>query len=179
MSYTFIKGKGGQIGKSIFEPELIMECNNILNLAQEKGVNIILAKDVYASKSFTDQKGELFEIDKIPNEYQGMDVGPKTLKTFDKLIKSSKTILWNGPMGVFEFSNYEIGTKAVAQSVASATEDGAFSLVGGGDSVAALKKFKLFSKVSYISTGGGAMLESLEGRMLPGIKALNLPYERN
>jgi len=108
-----------------------------------------------------------------------MDVGSKTLKTFDKLIKSSKTILWNGPMGVFEFSNYEHGTKAVAQSVASATENGAFSLVGGGDSVAALKKFKLFSKVSYISTGGGAMLESLEGRMLPGIKALNLTYERN
>ena len=105
-----------------------MECNNILNLAQEKGVNIILAKDVYASKSFTDEKGELlFEIDKIPNEYQGMDVGPKTLKTFDKLIKSSKTILWNGCMGVFEFSNYEHGTKVVAQSVASATENGAFS----------------------------------------------------
>lgn len=179
MSYTFIKGKGGQIGKSIFEPELIMECNNILKLAQEKGVNIILAKDVYASKSFADHKGDLFEIDKIPNDYQGMDVGPKTLKIFDKLIKSSKTILWNGPMGVFEFSNYELGTKSIALSVAEATESGAFSLVGGGDSVAALKKFKLFSKVSYISTGGGAMLESLEGRMLPGIKALNLPYERN
>ena len=129
--------------------------------------------DVICSTKFSnDGEKKIFDIDKIPEKFEGMDAGPKSLEIFKEVILKSKTILWNGPVGVFEFSNYSNGTKSIGNAVAISTENGAFSLVGGGDSVAAVKKFKLQNSVSYVSTGGGAMLESLEGKKLPGISAL-------
>ena len=174
MAYTFIKNNGGSIGDSIFEKDCLNDCTKIIEQARNKGVNIYLPTDVIASNEFSDTslKKEI-NIYEIPEGWQGLDIGTQTRKEFEKVIFSSKTILWNGPMGVFEMSSFEHGTKEVAIAVGKATTQGAFSLVGGGDSVAAIKKFKLEQSISCISTGGGAMLESLEGKVLPGIKALS------
>ena len=174
MAYTFIKNNGGSIGDSIFEKDYLNDCTKLIEQAKNKGVNIYLPSDVIASNEFSDTslKKEI-NIYEIPEGWQGLDIGTQTRKEFEKVIFSSKTILWNGPMGVFEMSSFEHGTKEVAIAVGKATTQGAFSLVGGGDSVAAIKKFKLEQSISCISTGGGAMLESLEGKILPGIKALS------
>jgi len=173
MSFTFVKALGGSIGNSIHEDEMINTALDILQAAKNKNVKIHLPVDVVCSTEFSnDGEQNIFDIDKIPENFEGMDAGPKSLEIFKEVILNSKTILWNGPVGVFEFSNYSNGTKSVGDAVARSTENGAFSLVGGGDSVAAVKKFNLQNSVSYVSTGGGAMLESLEGKKLPGISAL-------
>ena len=173
MSFTFVKALGGSIGNSIHEDEMINTALDILQAAKNKNVKIHLPVDVVCSTEFSnDGEQNIFDIDKIPENFEGMDAGPKSLEIFKEVILNSKTILWNGPVGVFEFSNYSNGTKSVGDAVARSTENGAFSLVGGGDSVAAVKKFNLQNRVSYVSTGGGAMLESLEGKKLPGISAL-------
>ena len=173
MSFTFVKALGGSIGNSIHEDEMINTALDILQSAKNKNVKIHLPVDVVCSTEFSnDGEQNIFDIDKIPENFEGMDAGPKSLEIFKEVILNSKTILWNGPVGVFEFSNYSNGTKSVGDAVATSTKNGAFSLVGGGDSVAAVKKFNLQNSVSYVSTGGGAMLESLEGKKLPGISAL-------
>ena len=173
MAYTFILNSGGKIGDSICEPENLGDCELILDQAKKNNVKIFLPIDVVVSKSFSNNdKQKEVEVQNIPDGWQGLDIGAKTRKKFSDVIKQSNTILWNGPMGVFEMSSFQNGTKAIANSVAEATKKGSFSLVGGGDSVAAIKKFNLKDKISFISTGGGAMLESLEGKTLPGIKAL-------
>ena len=173
MAYTFILSSGGKVGDSICEPENLGDCQEILDQAKKKNVRIFLPIDVVVSKSFSNNdKQKEVDIQNIPDGWQGLDIGTKTRKKFSDVIKQSNTILWNGPMGVFEMSSFQNGTKAVANAVALATKKGSFSLVGGGDSVAAVKKFNLKDKISFISTGGGAMLESLEGKVLPGIKAL-------
>ena len=173
MSFTFAKALGGSIGNSIHEDEMIDTALDILQAAKNKNVKIHLPVDVVCSTEFSnDGEQNIFDIDKIPENFEGMDAGPKSLEIFKEVILNSKTILWNGPVGVFEFSNYSNGTKSVGDAVATSTKNGAFSLVGGGDSVAAVKKFNLQNSVSYVSTGGGAMLESLEGKKLPGISAL-------
>ena len=173
MSFTFVKALGGSIGNSIHEDEMMNTALDILQAAKNKNVKIHLPVDVVCSTEFSnDGKQNIFDIDKIPDKFEGMDAGPRSLEIFNEVILNSKTILWNGPVGVFEFSNYSNGTKSVGDAVATSTKNGAFSLVGGGDSVAAVKKFNLQNSVSYVSTGGGAMLESLEGKKLPGISAL-------
>ena len=174
MAYTFIKNNGGAIGDSIFEKDKLNDCSEIISLAEQKNVNVFLPDDVVASKEFSNEGlKKAVNIYNIPKGWQGLDIGPLTISKFEKIVTESKTILWNGPMGVFEMPSFEQGTLAIAKSVAKATSSGAFSLIGGGDSVAAIKKFNLQDEVSFISTGGGAMLESLEGKILPGIKALN------
>ena len=173
MSFTFVKALGGSIGNSIHEDEMINTALDILKSAKNKNVKIHLPVDVVCSTEFSnDGEQNTFDIDKIPENFEGMDAGSKSLEIFKKVILNSKTILWNGPVGVFEFPNYSNGTKSVGDAVSTSTKNGAFSLVGGGDSVAAVKKFNLQNSVSYVSTGGGAMLESLEGKKLPGISAL-------
>ena len=174
MAYTFIKNNGGAIGDSIFEKDKLNDCSEIISLAEQKNVNVFLPEDVVASNEFSNEGlKKAVNIYNIPKGWQGLDIGPLTISKFEKIVTESKTILWNGPMGVFEMPAFEQGTLAIAKSVAKATSSGAFSLIGGGDSVAAIKKFNLQDEVSFISTGGGAMLESLEGKILPGIKALN------
>ena len=174
MAYTFIKNNGGAIGDSIFEKDKLNDCSKIISLAEQKNVNVFLPEDVVASNEFSNEGlKKAVNIYNIPKGWQGLDIGPLTISKFKKIVTESKTILWNGPMGVFEMSSFEQGTLAIAKSVAKATSNGAFSLIGGGDSVAAIKKFNLQDEVSFISTGGGAMLESLEGKILPGIKVLN------
>ena len=174
MAYTFIKNNGGAIGDSIFEKDKLNDCSKIISLAEQKNVNVFLPEDVVASNEFSNEGlKKAVNIYNIPKGWQGLDIGPSTISKFEKIVTESKTILWNGPMGVFEMSSFEQGTLAIAKSVAKATSNGAFSLIGGGDSVAAIKKFNLQDEVSFISTGGGAMLESLEGKILPGIKVLN------
>ena len=174
MAFTFIKALDGQIGNSIFEKEFLDEAKLILANAKSKGVKIHLPIDVVCSLEFrNDSKRRVFEINKIPKSWQGLDSGPKTSKAFHDVIMRSKTILWNGPVGVFEMENFSKGTISLGESIVSSTANGAFSLVGGGDSVAAAKKFNFSDSLSYVSTGGGAMLESLEGKQLPGIKALS------
>ena len=174
MAYTFIKNNGGVIGDSIFEKDKLNDCSEIISLAEQKNVNVFLPDDVVASNEFSNEGlKKAVNIYNIPKGWQGLDIGPLTISKFEKIVTESKTILWNGPMGVFELPAFEQGTLAIAKSVAKATSSGAFSLIGGGDSVAAIKKFNLQDEVSFISTGGGAMLESLEGKILPGIKALN------
>ena len=173
MAYTFIKNNGGAIGDSIFEKDKLNDCSKIMSLAEQKNVNVFLPEDVVASNEFSNEGlKKAINIYNIPKGWQGLDIGPLTISKFEKIVTESKTILWNGPMGVFEMPAFEQGTLAIAKSVAKATSSGAFSLIGGGDSVAAIKKFNLQDEVSFISTGGGAMLESLEGKILPGIKAL-------
>ena len=173
MTYTFIKAKGGSIGDSICEDDKLQLARDILNTAKGKGVAVHLPSDVLAANSFSnDAETRLAEVDKIPDGWQGLDVGPKTLEQFRSVILNSKTILWNGPVGVFEMESFAKGTIALGNFIHEATENGAFSLVGGGDSVAAVKQFGFQDKVSYVSTGGGAMLESLEGKVLPGIAAI-------
>lgn len=173
MAYTFIKANGGEIGDSLFEPDFLNVAIKIMNSAKKKGVKLYLPIDTIAANSFSnDAQIKSVDIREIPNNWMGLDIGKQSIKSFQKIIASSKLILWNGPMGVFELSNFQNGTASVALAVAAATENGAFSLVGGGDSVAAVNKYKLTNKVSHVSTGGGAMLEYLEGKQLPGIKAI-------
>ena len=173
MSFTFIKALGGKIGSSIHEDSMTEKALSILELAEQKNTKIHLPIDVVCAKEFKEgAESKIFAIDSIPDEYEGLDSGPKSLENFKKIIMSSKTILWNGPVGVFELESFSKGTQEIGTAIAESTKSGAFSLVGGGDSVAAVKKFKLENEVSYVSTGGGAMLESLEGKILPGIGAL-------
>jgi phosphoglycerate kinase len=174
MAFTFIKALGGEIGDSICENDKLELALSILEKAKEKGVKIYLPSDVVCAQEFS-EKGitKIEEITKISMGWQGLDAGPKTIKKFQKAVEMAKTILWNGPIGVFELESFSKGTIQLGESIANSTSNGAFSLVGGGDSVAAVKKFNFQEKVSYVSTGGGAMLESLEGKMLPGILALS------
>ncbi|PCJ97726.1 MAG: phosphoglycerate kinase [Flavobacteriaceae bacterium] len=173
MTYTFVKANGGQVGDSICEDDKMELALSILKQAKEKGVEIHIPVDVVAADDFSnDAQTKILDSDKIPDGWQGLDAGPETLKMFKEVILKSKTILWNGPIGVFEMENFANGTKALGNYIDEATQNGAFSLVGGGDSVAAVKQFGFQDKVSYVSTGGGAMLESLEGKTLPGIAAI-------
>jgi len=173
MVYTFTKALGGQVGNSICEPDYCDYALELLEIAKTKGVTIHLPVDVAAGKEFSNEtEQQVFDVMNIPEGWEALDAGPKSKIQFHDLIMLCKTILWNGPLGVFEFSNFSKGTIAAGESIGAATKEGAFSLVGGGDSVAAVKQFGLESKMSYISTGGGAMLESLEGKTLPGIAAL-------
>lgn len=173
MSFTFIKAQGGKIGMSICEDDKQELALDILKQAKEKGVQIHLPVDVVCVDDFSnDANTQMVDIFNIPDGWEGIDAGEQTRKNFDKVIQESKTILWNGPLGVFEMENFAKGTIALGNSIAEATKNGAFSLVGGGDSVAAVKEFGFGEKVSYVSTGGGAMLESLEGKTLPGIQAI-------
>ncbi|SFN56405.1 phosphoglycerate kinase [Salegentibacter flavus] len=173
MAYTFILAQGGKIGNSLFEEDKQELALEILEKAKEKGVEIHLPVDSVIADSFSEQASTQVErIDNIPDGWMGLDAGPESLKNFEAVIKKSKIILWNGPLGVFEMDKFAKGTIKIGQFIAEATANGAFSLVGGGDSVAAVKKFGLEDKVSYVSTGGGAMLEMLEGKSLPGIEAI-------
>ena len=173
MTFTFVKAQGGKIGDSICEDDKQELALEILAKAKEKNVQIHLPVDVIAADSFSnDAKTQVVDVTAIPDGWQGLDAGPKSLENFKKVILESKTILWNGPLGVFEMENFAKGTIALGNFIAEATEKGAFSLVGGGDSVAAVKQFGLEPKMSYVSTGGGAMLEMLEGKTLPGIAAI-------
>ena len=173
MAFTFVKALGGKIGNSICEDDKLELALSILEKAKEKKVTIHLPLDVVCGDEFSNEANtQVSEINNIPDGWEGMDAGPKSIKAFDRVISMSKTILWNGPVGVFEFDKFSKGTIALGESISKSTKNGSFSLVGGGDSVAAVKKFNLENKVSYVSTGGGAMLESLEGKTLPGIKAL-------
>ena len=173
MTYTFVKALGGTIGDSICEDDKQELALDILRLAKEKGVQIHIPVDVVAANAFSnDAQTQIVDVTKIPDGWQGLDAGPKSLENFKKVILESKTILWNGPLGVFEMPTFANGTIELGNYIAEATEKGAFSLVGGGDSVSAVKQFGLEDKMSYVSTGGGAMLEMLEGRVLPGIVAI-------
>lgn len=173
MTFTFIKAQGGQIGASICEDDKIELALEIIKQAKAKNVQIHLPVDVLAANAFSNNADtQIVDVDKIPNGWQGLDVGPKSKENFHNIVMQCKTILWNGPLGVFEMENFANGTIALGNSIAEATANGAFSLVGGGDSVAAVKQFGFENKVSYVSTGGGAMLESLEGKTLPGIAAI-------
>jgi phosphoglycerate kinase len=173
MTFTFVKALGGKIGDSICEDDKQDLALEILRLAKEKNVQIHIPVDVVAANAFAnDAQTQVVDVDKIPDGWQGLDAGPKSLENFRKVILESKTILWNGPLGVFEMENFSHGTIELGNYIAEATKNGAFSLVGGGDSVAAVKQFGLEHKMSYVSTGGGAMLEMLEGRILPGIAAI-------
>ncbi len=173
MTYTFVKAQGGKVGSSICEDDKMSLALEIMEKAAKKGVKVHIPVDVLAADSFSnDAKTRILPVDKIPDGWQGLDAGPETLKNFEKVIQASRTILWNGPVGVFEMDNFAKGTIAIGHMIEEATKGGAFSLVGGGDSVAAVKQFGFEEKVSYVSTGGGAMLESLEGRVLPGIAAI-------
>ena len=173
MAFTFIKALGGKIGQSIHEDSMLKKSLSILKSAKEKNTKIHLPVDVVCAKEFKEgADSKVFSINSIPDEYEGLDSGPKSVEKFKQIILSSSTILWNGPVGVFELNSFSKGTKEIGEAIAESTKNGAFSLVGGGDSVSAVKKFKLEKDVSYVSTGGGAMLESLEGKILPGISAL-------
>ena len=174
MAFTFLKALSNNIGDSIVEDDKLDLAKRILKEAKEKGVNIILPVDLVIADQFSnDAQTKVVDADKIPNQWQGLDIGPKTRELIDKVLQNSKTIIWNGPAGVFEFDRFAGGTEHIGLSIGKASEKGAYSLVGGGDSVAAVKKLGLTDKVSYISTGGGALLEMLEGKTLPGIAALS------
>ena len=173
MTFTFVKALGGKIGNSICEDDKQELALEILRLAKEKNVKIHIPVDVVAADSFSnDANTQVVDVNEIPDGWQGLDAGPKSLENFRKVIMESKTILWNGPLGVFEMENFAKGTVTLGNYIAEATKNGSFSLVGGGDSVAAVKQFGLEDKMSYVSTGGGAMLEMLEGKVLPGIAAI-------
>lgn len=173
MMFTFIKAKGGKIGNSLCEENMIETCGRLLNDAEKRGVKILLPVDAVINSAFAND-GDIRTVaaNQIPDGYMGLDIGPESVRIFREALRGAKTILWNGPMGVFEMSSFETGTREVAYAVAEATEAGAYSLVGGGDSVAAVGKYNLKHRVSYVSTGGGAMLEFIEGKMLPGIAAI-------
>ena len=174
MAFTFLKALGNNIGDSIVEDDKLDLAKRILKEAKEKGVNIILPVDLVIADQFSnDAQTKIVDADIIPDHWQGLDIGPKTRELIDKVLQNSKTIIWNGPAGVFEFDKFAGGTEHIGLSIGKASEKGAYSLVGGGDSVAAVKKLGLTNKVSYISTGGGALLEMLEGKTLPGIAALS------
>ena len=177
MTYTFKKALGGKIGNSICEEDKLDLALDILAKAKEKGVNLVLAEDcVVGNKFANDADTQVVDPMNIPEGWEGMDIGPKTRELFANVIKGSKTILWNGPCGVFEFDTFAVGSKAIAEAIAAATKDGAFSLIGGGDSVACINKFGLADQVSYVSTGGGALLEAIEGKELPGIAAIKVMH---
>lgn len=174
MAYTFYKAMGLEIGGSLLEAEKIDLAKEMLERFKTSKAKVILPKDVVVAKEFNnDSPSHVVEIDSIPADEQGLDIGPKTIEEFSEIIRKSKTVLWNGPMGVFEFDNFAKGTDAIAQALADATADGAKTIIGGGDSAAAIKKAGLDDKVSHVSTGGGASLEFLEGKVLPGVAALN------
>jgi len=173
MSFTFIKAQGGKVGNSLVEEDKLETALNILKDAKTKGVNIYIPVDaIVADKFANDANKKACDITAIPDGWMGLDIGVKTEKNYGEVIANSKTILWNGPMGVFEMSNFEHGTKSVADAIVTATSKGAFSLIGGGDSVAAINKYNMADKVSYVSTGGGALLEYIESGSLPGVKAV-------
>lgn len=173
MTYTFAKAQGGKIGVSICEDDKLDLALDIIKKAKEKGVNLVLGTDCVAADKFSnDANTQVCPSNDIPEGWEGMDAGPATRELFANAIKDAKTILWNGPAGVFEFDNFTAGSRAIADAIVEATEKGAFSLVGGGDSVACVNKFGLADKVSYVSTGGGALLEAIEGKVLPGIAAI-------
>lgn len=173
MAYTFVKSQGGSIGTSICEDDKLDLAQQLLAKAKANGVQLLLPEDTMIADDFSNDANRAVTLTaEIPDEWMGLDIGPKTILKFSEVIKSAKTILWNGPMGVFEMENFATGTKSIAESVAAATQEGAFSLIGGGDSVAAIKQMGLSNQVSYVSTGGGAMLELLEGKELPGVKAM-------
>ena len=173
MTYTFAKALGGTVGVSICENDKLDLALNIIEKAKAKGVNLVLGVDCVAADSFSnDANTQVVPAGNIPEGWEGLDAGPETREKFANAIKDAKTILWNGPAGVFEFDNFTAGSRAIADAIVEATEKGAFSLVGGGDSVACVNKFGLADKVSYVSTGGGALLEAIEGKVLPGIAAI-------
>ena len=173
MTYTFIKARGGKIGSSLVEEDKLDMANDLIKKAEAKNVKLYLPVDnVIADKFENDAKTDETPIDEVPDGWMGLDIGQKTIEGFSEIIKHSKTILWNGPMGVFEMSSFQKGTETIAKIIAETTEKGAYSLIGGGDSVAAINKYNLKDKVSYVSTGGGAMLEYIEGKELPGVKAI-------
>lgn len=173
MTYTFKAALGGHVGSSICEADKLDLALEIMRIAKEKGVNLVLSNQTLAADSFSnDAKTQICDPMNIPDGWEGLDIGPETRVEFAKIIENSKTILWNGPVGVFEMPKFAEGTKAVAEAIVKATEKGAFSLIGGGDSVAAINQFGLADKVSYVSTGGGALLEYIEGKKLPGIEAI-------
>ena len=173
MTYTFMKAQGGKIGQSICEDDKLDLALELMAKAKANGVNLVLAEDAKVGDGFSnDCNAQYADVMNIPEGWEGMDIGPKTMEKFANVIRNSKTILWNGPTGVFEFDNFSHGSRAVAEAIVEATANGAYSLVGGGDSVACVNKFGLADKVSYVSTGGGALLEAIEGRTLPGIAAI-------
>lgn len=173
MTYTFAKAMGGKIGQSICEDDKLQLALDIMKKAKNKGVNLVLGTDCVAADSFSnDAHTQICSVMDIPDGWEGLDAGPETRKAFADAIKGAKTILWNGPAGVFEFDNFTAGSRAIADAIVEATNNGAFSLVGGGDSVACINKFGLADQVSYVSTGGGALLEAIEGKVLPGIAAI-------
>ena len=173
MTYTFAKARGGKVGDSLCENDKLDLALDIIKKAQEKGVNLVLGTDCIAGDAFDNNcNTQVCSVMDIPDGWEGLDAGPETRELFAKAIEGSKTILWNGPAGVFEFDNFTGGSRAIADAVVKATKDGAFSLVGGGDSVACVNKFGLADEVSYVSTGGGALLEAIEGKVLPGVAAV-------
>ena len=173
MTYTFSKAQGGKIGKSICEDDKLDVALDVMKKAKEKGVNLVLATDCVVADDFSnDANTQICDVKNIPDAWEGLDIGPDSRISFANAIKSAKTILWNGPAGVFELDKFAVGSHAVADAIAEATSNGAFSLIGGGDSVACINKFGLADKVSYISTGGGALLEAIEGKELPGVAAI-------
>ena len=173
MTYTFAKAQGGHIGKSICEDDKLDVALDVIKKAKENGVNLVLGTDCIAGDDFkNDCNTQICPANAIPEGWEGLDAGPETRRAFAKVIEDAKTILWNGPAGVFEMDNFAGGSKAIAEAIAKATANGAFSLIGGGDSVACINKFGMADKVSYISTGGGALLEAIEGKVLPGIAAI-------
>ena len=173
MTYTFSKAQGGKIGKSICEDDKLDVALDVMKKAKEKGVNLVLATDCVVADDFSnDANTQICDVKNIPDTWEGLDIGPDSRISFANAIKSAKTILWNGPAGVFELDKFAVGSHAVADAIAEATSNGAFSLIGGGDSVACINKFGLADKVSYISTGGGALLEAIEGKELPGVAAI-------
>ena len=173
MMFTFIKAMGGKIGSSLVENDLLELANHTIEGARLRGINLVLPVDAIAANAFAnDAETKQCKAGEIPDGWMGLDIGPESVKLFSDIIEDSKTILWNGPMGVFEMCTFQTGTKSIAKSIATATSKGAFSLIGGGDSVAAINKFKLADQVSYVSTGGGAMLEFIEGKELPGVTAI-------
>ncbi len=173
MTYTFAKAKGGHVGESICENDKLDLALDIIRKAKEKGVNLVLGTDCVAADAFSnDANTQVVSCMEIPDGWEGLDAGPNTRKAFQDVIKTAKTILWNGPAGVFEFDNFTAGSRAIAEAIVEATDNGAFSLVGGGDSVACVNKFGLADQVSYVSTGGGALLEAIEGKVLPGVAAI-------
>ncbi|NQX91005.1 MAG: phosphoglycerate kinase [Flavobacteriales bacterium] len=173
MAYTFVKAQGGQIGNSLVEDDHLQDALNILKAAEEKGVKIHLPVDTKVADNFSnDANTDIAPTNAIPSDWMGLDIGPETTKNYQDVLQESKTVLWNGPMGVFEMENFAHGTEGIARKLSAITKEGAFTLIGGGDSVAAINQYGLAEEVSYVSTGGGAMLEYLEGKVLPGIEAV-------
>ena len=173
LTYIFAKAQGGKIGNSIVEDDKLELALDIIAKAKAKGVNLVLGTDCVAADAFSnDANTQVVPANNIPDGWEGLDAGPETQKAFAAAIEDAKTILWNGPAGVFEFDNFTAGSRAIAEAIAKATKNGAFSLIGGGDSVACINKFGMADQVSYISTGGGALLEAIEGKVLPGVAAI-------